>query len=174
MYRRILVALADEERDQALLAHVQQLAMQVGAELTLLRVIAVAEGGGGGLGKQFQLEIGSSGWRRKNEAETYLSGLVDKLGRAGLPTRKALVVSTRSEGDEIVSYAASGRFDLIAMAADSRPWYKRLLCSAQDDDVLRKANVPTLFLGDSSRGAPLTRTAPKANPVMAILGSAEL
>lgn len=174
MYRRILVALADKERDQALLAHVQQLAMQTGAELTLLRVIAVAEGGGGGFGKQFQLEIGSSGWRRKNETETYLSELVDKLGRAGLPTRKVLVVSTRSEGDEIVSYAASNRFDLIAMAADTRPWYKRLFCSAQDDDVLRKANVPTLFLGDSSRRVPVTSTTPRINPVMAILGSAEL
>ena len=174
MYRRILIALAGGERDQALLAHVQQLAMQTGAELTLLRVIAVAEGGGGGFGKQFQLEIGSSGWRRKNEAETYLSGLVDKLGRGGLSIRKALVVSTRSEGDEIVSYAADGHFDLIAMAADSRPWYKRLLCSAQDDDVLRKANVPTLFLGDGSGRVPVTRTAPRANPVMAVLGSAEL
>jgi len=174
MYRRILVALGGRESDEALLAHVRRLATQTGAELTLLRVIEVAEGGGGGFGKQFQLEIGSSGWRRTNEAETYLSGLLDKLGRTGLSLRKALVVSTRSEGDEIVSYAADGGFDLIAMAADTRPWYKRLLCSAQEDDVLRKANVPTLFLGDSNRRVPVTRTAARANPMMAVLGSAEL
>jgi len=174
MYRRILVALEGKERDEALLTHLRQLAMHTGAELTLLRVIAVAEGGGGGFGKQFQLEIGSSGWRRKNEAETYLSGLVDRLGRTGLSIRKALVVSTRSEGDEIVSYAADGRFDLIAMAADSRPWYKRLLRSAQDDDVLRKAGVPTLFVGDGTRQVAVRPQVPKVNPVMAILGSAEL
>ncbi len=174
MYRRILVALGGRETDEALLDHIRQLAMQTGAELTLMRVIAVAEGGGGGFGKQFQLEIGSSGWRRKNEADTYLFRLEEQLGRTGLSIRKALVISTRSEGDEIVSYAADGGYDLIAMAADSRPWYKRLFCSAQDDDVLRKANVPTLFLGDSSRRAPVTRTAPRANPMMAVLGSAEL
>jgi nucleotide-binding universal stress UspA family protein len=174
MYRRIVIALTGGDRDQALLAHVQQMAMQTGAELTLLRVIAVAEGGGGGFGKQFQIEIGSSGWRRKNDAESYLSGLVDELGRSGLSIRKALVVSTLSEGDEIVCYAADGHFDLIAMAADTRPWYKRLFCSAQDDNVLRKAGVPTLFIGDGTGRVPVRPTIPKANPVMAVLGSAEL
>jgi nucleotide-binding universal stress UspA family protein len=174
MYRRILVALADEERDQALLAHVQQLAMETGAELTLLRVIAVAEGGGGGFGKQFQLEIGSSGWRRKNEAEVYLFRLESQLSRAGMSIETALVIGTRSDGDEIVSYAAEGHFDLIAMAADSRPWYKRLPCGAQDDDVLRKAGVPTLFVGDGTRQVPIKPIVPRTNPVMAVLGSAEL
>ena len=163
-----------KERDPALLAHVQQLAVQTGAELTLLCVIAVAEVGVGGFGKQFQLEIGSSGWRRRNEAEACLSGLVDKLGRTGLSIRRALVVSTQSEGDEIVSYAADGHFDLIAMAADPPPWYKRLFCSAQDDDVLRKAGVPTLFVGDGTHQVPVRPTVPRTNPVMAVLGSAEL
>lgn len=60
------------------------------------------------------------------------------------------------------------------MMSDSRPWYQRLLRSGQDDDVLRKATVPTLFVGDGMRQAPATRTAPKANPVMAVLGNAEL
>jgi len=174
MYRRILIALGGKERDRDLLEHVRQLAMQTGAELTLLRVIAVAEGGGGGFGKQFQVEIGSSGWRRKNEAGTYLSRLEGQLRHAGLSVDSALVISTRSEGDEIVRYAAEGGYDLIAMAADRRPWYKRLICSAQDDDVLRKANVPTLFLGDSTRQAPAMRTVPQAHALMAVLGSAEL
>jgi hypothetical protein len=73
-----------------------------------------------------------------------------------------------------VRYAAEGGYNLIAMAADTRPWYKRLICSAQDDDVLRKANVPTLFLGDGSLRAPAKRTAPRAPTAMAVLGSAEL
>ena len=71
-----------------------------------------------------------------------------QLRQAGMSIETALVIGTRSDGDEIVSYAAEGHFDLIAMAADSRPWYKRLLCGAQDDDVLRKAGVPTLFVVD--------------------------
>lgn len=138
------------------------------------RVIPIADDGGGGLGKQLQLEIGSNGWRRKNEAEAYLSQLERQLRRASLSVETALVVSTRPEGDEIVAYAAANGHDLIAMVSDSRPWYKRLLRTAQDDDVLRKATVPTLFVGDSTPKAPTPRTAPQAKAVMAILGNAEL
>jgi nucleotide-binding universal stress UspA family protein len=174
MYRRILIALKGNGADHALLDHIRGLAAQTGAQITLLRVIGIADAGGGGLGKQFQLEVGSSGWQRQNEAETYLSQREGQLRQAGLAVETKLVIGTRSEGEEIVSYAAEGAFDLIAMPSDSRPWYKRLLRSAQDDDVLRKATVPTLFVGDGTRQAPVTRTAPRANVVMAILGNAEL
>ena len=174
MYQRILIALSGNKEDQALLDHVRRLATQTGAQVTLLRVICIADDGGGGLGKQFQLEPGSSGWRRKNEAETYLSQLERQLRPAGLSVESALVTGTEPEGDEVVAYAAANGHDLIAMVPDSRPWYRKLLRSAQDDDVLRKATVPTLFVGDGSRKAPARRTAPQANAVMAVLGSADL
>jgi nucleotide-binding universal stress UspA family protein len=174
MYQKILIVLEGRAADAAVLAHARALATQMGAQVTLLRVIAVADDGGGGLGKQFQLEVGSSGWRRMNEAETYLSGLEWRLRQKGLPVEMALVIGTRSEGEEIVAYAAENGQDLIVMASDPRPWYKRLLRSAQDDDVLRRATVPTLFVNDGNREAPVKRTAPEAHPVMAVLGSAEL
>ncbi len=174
MYRRVLIALEGNERDQAVLNHVRRLAGQNQARVTLLRIVGVADDGAGGLGKQFQLELGSSGWRRTNEAETYLSQVESQLREAGLSVETELVIGTRSEADEIVAYAAANGHDLIAMTSDPRPWYRRLLRSAQDDDVLRKATVPTLFIGDGTRRAPVTRNAPQVNPVMAILGSAEL
>jgi nucleotide-binding universal stress UspA family protein len=174
MYQRILIVLSGKKADQALLDHVRRLATQIDAQITLLRFIGIADDGGGGLGKQFQLEIGSSGWRRKNEAEAYLSQIQRQLRQGGTPAETTLLIGTRSEGDEIVSYAAAHAFDLIAMLSDSRPWYRRLLCSAQDDDVLRKATVPTLFVGDGGRPTPVTHAAPAANPVMAVLGSGEL
>ncbi len=174
MYRRILIALRGDGADQALLDHVRRLAAQTGAHVTLLRVIGIADDGGGGLGKQVQLEVGSSGWRRQNEAEAYLSQLEGKLRQADLAVEAKLVIGTRSEADEIVSYADEFGFDLLAMPSDSRPWYRRLLRSAQDDDVLRKATVPILFVGDGTRQAPVMRSAPRANPVMAVLGSTEL
>jgi nucleotide-binding universal stress UspA family protein len=160
MYRRILIALRGNETDQAVLDHIRRLATQTGAQIALLRIISVTDDGGGGLGRQFQLEIGSSGWRRQTEAETYPSQLEGQLRQAGLAVEADLVIGSRSEGDEIVAYATKHDFDPIAMPSDSRPWYRRLLRSAQDDDVLRKA--------------PVRRTAPRANPVMAVLGSAEL
>jgi nucleotide-binding universal stress UspA family protein len=168
------MVLEGKETDRAVLAHVQQLASRMRAQVTLLRVIGVADDGGGGLGKQFQLEVGSSGWQRKSQAESYLSQLECRLRQKGVCVETALVIGTRSEGDEIVAYAAENGFDLIAMASDSRPWYQRLLRDPQDDDVLRKATVPTLFVSDGSRKAPTKRAAPEANPLMAVLGSADL
>jgi hypothetical protein len=86
----------------------------------------------------------------------------------------ALVIGTRSEADEIVSYAAENHCDLIAMASDSRPWYKRWIGGSPASGVQRKATVPTLFIGDATRKVPVEHTAPEANTMMAVFGSASL
>jgi nucleotide-binding universal stress UspA family protein len=174
MYRKILIALQGKETDEAVLAHVQTLAAQAKAEVTLLWVITVADDDGGGLGRQFQLEIGSNGWRRKNQADSYLPQLERRLRQAGVRVETALVIGTRSEAGEIVSYAAENGHDLIAMASDSRPWYRRWLGGSPANGVLRQATVPALFISDGARTAPAERTAPQANPVMAVFGSASL
>ena len=172
MYRKILIALGGKETDEAVLAHVRRLAAQIKSEVTLLRVITVADDDDPtGLARQFQLEVGSSGWRRKNQAETYLSQLEGRLRLKGLGVETALVVGSRSEADEIVSYAAENNCDLIAMASDSRPWYARWISGGPANDVQRKATVPTLFISDGTRTAPVARTAPKANTMMAMFGS---
>lgn len=174
MYRRILIALEGKETDQTILDHVQRLAAQTGAHLTLLRVIGIAGDGGGGLGRQFQLEIGSSGWRRRNEADTYLSHLESRLRRAGLSIETALIVGTRSDGDEIVAYAAENGYDLIAMASDARPWVRRWIGGSPANEVLRKATIPTLFVGDSQPRESVAQPGPSMNPMMAALGNADL
>ena len=174
MYQKILIALEGKETDEAVLAHVQTLARQVKAGVTFLRVITVADDGGGGLGRQFQTEIGSSGWKRKNQAETQLSQLERRLQSEGLRVETALVIGSRSEADEIISYAAENGCDLIAMASDSRPWYRRWIGGSPANGVQRKATVPTLFIGDGTRRVPVTRTAPRVNTMMAIFGSADL
>ena len=171
MYRKILIALEGKESDEAVLAHVKTLAAQTKAEVTLLRVITVADDGDHGWGRQFQLEAGSSGWRRKNQAETHLPQLERRLRQEDLSVETALVIGSRSEADEIVSYAAENGCDLIAMASDSRPWYTRWIGGSPANGVQRKATVPTLFISDGTRTAPAARTAPKANTMMAILGS---
>jgi nucleotide-binding universal stress UspA family protein len=172
MYRRILIALEGKETDEAVVAHVQRLAAQMNAEVIMLRVITLADDDDGtGLARQWQLEVGSSGWRRKNQAETCLSRLERRLRQEGLRVESALVIGSRSEADEIVSYAAENNCDLIAMASDSRPWYKRWISGSSASDVQRKATVPALFISDGTRTAPVARTAPKANTMMAIFGS---
>jgi nucleotide-binding universal stress UspA family protein len=174
MYERILAALGGKETDEAVVAHARRLAMQMDAQVVLLRVITVADDEGGGFGRQFQLEIGSSGWRQKNCAEAELSRLERRLELKGPWVKTALVIGTRSEADEIVSYAAENDCDLIAMAIDTRAWYKRWIGGSPADGVYRKATVPTLFVSDGTRRVPVTQAAPEANTMMAIFGSADL
>jgi len=174
MYQKILIALEGKETDGAVVTHVKRLAAQIKSGITLLWVITIADDGDHGWGRQFQLEAGSSGWQRKNQAETHLSQLECRLQQEGLRVETALVIGTRSEADEIVSYAAENGCDLIAMASDSRPWYTRWIGGSPANGVQRKATVPTLFISDGTRRAPVARTAPKANTVMAVLGSASL
>jgi nucleotide-binding universal stress UspA family protein len=171
MYQRILIALEGKETDEAVLTHVKKLAAQTKAEITLLRVITVAnDDDGTGLARQWQLEVGSSGWRRKNQAETGLSQVERRLRQGGLRVETALVIGSRSEADEIVSWAAENNSDLIAMASDSRPWYVRWISGSPASGVQRKATVPTLFISDGTRRAPAARTAPTANSMMAAFG----
>ena len=174
VYRRILVALQGREADEAVLDHVQALAAQMKAQVTLLQVIAIADDGDGGLGRQWQLEAGSSGWRRKKQAEAYLPQLERRFEQAGLGVETALVIGARSEADEIVGYAAENGCDLIAMASDPQPWFVRWLGRSQASAVRRKATVPTLFVGNGRRKVPVKRAAPKANKWMALLGEPNL
>jgi nucleotide-binding universal stress UspA family protein len=173
LYRRILVALQGRESDETVLDHVQGLAAQMQARIILLRVIGIADDGGG-LGRQWQLETGSSGWRRKKQAAAYLSELESTLGRVGLGVQTAVVIGTRSEADEIVGYAAEHGCDLIAIASDPQPWYLRWLGRSPASGVQRKATVPTLFVGTRPRKVPVRRVVPKANRWMALLGEPDL
>jgi len=85
-----------------------------------------------------------------------------------------VVVGSHSEADEIAAYAVEHGHDLIAMASDSRPWYRRWIGGSPASGVQRKASVPTLFVSDGARQPPLKRAAPEQNTAMAVLGNASL
>jgi nucleotide-binding universal stress UspA family protein len=175
MYRKILVALEGKEADEAVLAHIQPLAAQMQAEVILLRVITIAnDDDPTGMARQFQLEVGSSGWRRRNKAIVHLARLERRLRRGRLLVETALVIGSQSEADEIVFYAAEHDCDLIAMASDSRPWYRRWINPGPVGGVQRKATLPTLFVGNGDRRSPTPRTSPKANKAMEVFGTPNL
>jgi len=174
MYQKILIALEGKETDETLVTHVKKLALQMKADVILLRVIAVADDEAGGLGIQFQTEIGSNGWRRINHAKQLLPQLERRLREGGVSVETALVIGTRSEADEIVSFAARNGCDLISMASDARPWYRRWISGSPAAGVMRKAMVPVLFIGDDARPAPAEHTPPEAHKLMEIFGSAGL
>jgi nucleotide-binding universal stress UspA family protein len=174
MYRSILIPLTGWDADKAVIEHVGKLAAGTGAKVTLLQVIRIAEDGGGGFARQIQLEAGSSGWHRKRRAETLLPQLAGRLWHEEVQVETAVVIGTRPEAEEIVRYAAEGGCDLIAMAYDDRPWYRRWIGGSPIAGVLRRATVPTLSIGNGVRQAPAVHQAPEVHPMMALLGSPTL
>lgn len=175
MYQQILIALEGKPTDEAAVSHAMTLARMVSAKVALLWVVTVAADGPGGLGKQFQTEEGSSGWHRKNRGEETLASLQRRLRLNGLPVETALVIGDRSFADEIVAFADEGKFDLIVMAADGRPWWQRALFGCPADGVQHKANTPTLFVSDGTQRQQVTkREKVTVNQAMAVFGSAEL
>jgi nucleotide-binding universal stress UspA family protein len=172
MYQHILIALESKPTDEAAIAHATALARQVAAKVTLLRVVTVAADGAGGLGKQFQTEPGSNGWRRINEAEETLTILQKRLQLSGLAVETALIVGDRTDADEVVAFADEGEFDLIVMAADGRSWWQRALFGCPADGVQRKATLPTRFVSDGTRCARVpTRQEAPVSSTMALLGA---
>lgn len=151
MYRNIVVVLQGKPSDDFVVDYAVDLAQAYRAEITLLRVITVMADGPRGLGKQFQTELGSSGWRRKQNAIQDLSKLQAILLSKGLPVETTIVVGDRSQADEIVDFAEQGSYDLIAMASDGRSWLRRLLSGRPSDGVHRKARVPVLLINDGMR-----------------------
>jgi nucleotide-binding universal stress UspA family protein len=172
MYKHILIALEGKPSDEAAISHASFLARHTSAKITLLRVIPVAADDSGGFAKQFQIETGSSGWRRKNQAEEMLVKLGIRLRLNGLFVESALIVGDRSDADEIVSFSSKVGCDLIVMAADGRPWWQRALFGCPADGVHRKASVPTLFVSDGTRRARVAmRETIRTNAIMEAFGT---
>jgi nucleotide-binding universal stress UspA family protein len=175
MYHKILIALEGKPTDEAAVNHAITLAREISAKVTLLWVVAIAADGPGGLGKQMQTEAGSSGWHRRMRGEETLANLQRRLQLSGLHVETALIIGDRSVADEIVAFAEEGKFDLILMAADGRPWWQRALFGCPADGVQHKASMPTMFVSDGTRRQRVTtRKKVEFNQTMAILGSPQL
>ena len=149
MYHNILIALEGKPTDEAAISHGIQLAVQDSATVTLLQVVAIAADDAGL--RHLQMEPGANGWKRKNQAEARLAVLQQRIQSSGVSLKTALVIDDRSEADGFVDFADKGKFDLIVMAADGRPWWQRALFGCVADSVHHKATTPTLFVSDGSR-----------------------
>jgi len=104
MYQRILVPLEREGSPESHLQHATALAAQIGAELTLLRVITVVPSEEY-FSKRVQVEDGSKGAHRKMEAEEYTSRLVDRLQEEGVDAKPVVIISDKAEDEAIWSKA---------------------------------------------------------------------
>jgi nucleotide-binding universal stress UspA family protein len=145
MYQRILVPLEREGGPEAHVRHAAELAAEEDAQLALLRVVTVVADDEYVL-KRIQVEAGSSGARRKREAEEYLNRLAQQLQAENVQATPLVVVSDQAEDEAIVAQAAEMDSDLIVMPNQRRSLLSRWLQGNVTAKVQRRSDVPVLMV----------------------------
>jgi nucleotide-binding universal stress UspA family protein len=142
MIKRILVPLDGSATAEAVLPAVLGVAGPLGAELTLLRVVepvsaveAIAAAG---------VVAPDAFLLRELEAKEYLARAWDRVARSGVAARTEL--RTGQPATEILSAAAEGGADLIAMSSHGRTGVARAFLGSVAQQVLARSPVPVLFV----------------------------
>ena len=171
MYKKILVPLDGSALSAAVLPHVAKLAQGTRATVTLLTVAATPErvekvrvsaGDVQSVGQfnnvAFQEmhyipedETGEQAISHAREgADSYLAQAALPLRQAGLEVRHEVVIND-DPVEGITEFAASGGYDLLAMATHGREGISRLVTGSFTGKLLDRLNIPVLLVkpGDS-------------------------
>jgi nucleotide-binding universal stress UspA family protein len=151
MYRRILVPLERKGGPEGYVKHAAALASRVGAEINLLRVITVVPAEPG-FAKYVQIEAGSSGAKRKAEAEEYVNQLVSQMQGEGVNVKSAVIISDKAEDEAIVEYADESGIDLVVLPNQQRSLVSRWLQGNVTAKVERRSKIPVLLVRDEEKG----------------------
>jgi nucleotide-binding universal stress UspA family protein len=141
MYRRILVPLEHSDYDDAIVAHVRELATLCGSSVVLSHVAD-----GWAARNQHQLVLRESA-EMKYDRE-YLEERADALAEAGIDTE--CVLAGGEPGPEIAAAALREGCDLVAMSTHGHRGIQDLLRGSVANDVRHHTTVPVLMV----RGAP--------------------
>jgi nucleotide-binding universal stress UspA family protein len=141
MYQRILVPLEHSDYDDAIVAHVRELAILCGSSVVLIHVAD-----GWAARNQHQLVLRESA-EMKYDRE-YLEARADALEEAGIDTD--CVLAGGDPGPEIAAAALREGCDLVAMSTHGHRGIQDLLRGSVANDVRHHTTVPVLMV----RGAP--------------------
>jgi nucleotide-binding universal stress UspA family protein len=145
MYKKILVPLEGTENDKFILAHVRHLAKTVGAAVVLMQLHRVIKDDDPFM-KSVQVEVGSSGYLKKEKAQTYLAELKQSFLQDGIEVSKEFIVATEAEADVIVKYAEEQECDLIALANQQSMGVGRWFFLNIEEKVKRRSLLPVLLV----------------------------
>ncbi|MBA3960559.1 MAG: universal stress protein [Chthoniobacterales bacterium] len=137
MYKKILVALDNSPTDQAMFAHIAQLARVHGAQLFLLHV---ADGWAARHYEQFQLADSEE----MKEDRAYLEQAAANFRAQGHDVDVQLGLG--DPATEILRIAAEQSCDLIAMTTHGHRFLKDLLYGNTITQVRHRAKVPVLLV----------------------------
>ncbi len=135
-YRRILVPLDGSECAENVLPHVEELAADLNASISLLRV-AFAHPFPGVDHAEAEVAV-------VREAETYLAKVEERLKAKGL--RVDSHVRYGKDAEEILDHASMGDIDLVAMSTHGRSGVGRWMLGSVAEKVLRHAPKPVLLV----------------------------
>ena len=147
MYKTILVPLDGSKRAEAILPHVEELALRFGAKVIFLRI----EEDVMMLGYDEVLDLSAyqqNRDRRKKDAESYLAGLEGVLKEKNISAKR--IVSFGSVVQSILDTAEREGADLIAMASHGRSSLSRVFYGSVAAGVLHRVDRPLLII--RSRG----------------------
>jgi nucleotide-binding universal stress UspA family protein len=145
MYKKILVPLEGTENDKFILTHVRHLAKTVGAAVVLMQLHRVIKDDDPFM-KSVQVEVGSSGYLKKEKAQTYLAELKQSFLQDGIEVSKKFMVATETEADVIVKYAEEQECDLIALANQQSMGVGRWFFLNIEEKVKRRSSLPVLLV----------------------------
>jgi len=118
------------------------------AELILLRMVTVIPDDEYVI-RHIQVEAGSSGAKRKEEAEEYVGRLRAGLQDRGVSVKTAVTVSDKAEDEAIVEYATQTQCDLIVLPNQRRSLVSRWLQGNVPDKVQRRSQLPVLLIREA-------------------------
>lgn len=149
MYRRILVPMENEDHQAAALAHVGLLAHDLQATVILAWLVPVVASEEYFM-KRIQVEPGSSGERRKEQGEQFLSQAAEGLRSAGVETVTRVIVTVASPEQAILETAQEEGVDLIVMATLPQSAVGRFLLGSVGEKVRYRSPVPVLFVNPAA------------------------
>lgn len=137
MYRRILVAVEHSPADQAILAHVRELALQVGSELHLVHVAD------GWAARNFdRLQLRES--EEMKEDRDYLARLAAELTARGLKVSTELAMG--DPANELIRLAEERGVDLLAMSTHGHRFLNDLVRGTTVNRVRHLVKIPVLLV----------------------------
>jgi nucleotide-binding universal stress UspA family protein len=147
---RILVALDGSPLAETILGAVRTLAGKMGGGLVLLHVVTVPESLRA-IAVRARVTLDEVVAQERNDAQTYLDGVAEKLRHAGVPVRAVTAVGDAAA--EIMRYAAHEAIGMVALATHGRSGVQRWLYGSVADAVLHTVTVPLLLLRPSDETA---------------------
>jgi nucleotide-binding universal stress UspA family protein len=143
MYKRILVPLDGSHRAEAIIAHVEELARVLGAEVIFVQVLepTAALVTPYDMVPYFDAEEAE---RRRQDADLYLRGILGRFRDRGIHAREVVVQGPVVRS--ILDVAEREDADLIAMASHGRSGLARVFYGSVAAGVLQQADRPLLII----------------------------